>query len=215
MVEMDPIRIVIVDDHPLFRGGVARSLAEEGFEILAEGGSAVEALELAGEHMPDLLLLDISMPGSGLAAARDVARRFPAIRIVMLTVSEADEDVLAALEAGARGYVLKGVGARELVTLLRDVHSGGSYVSPALAARMLAAMQKAGRGVAVDDPIADLTKREEEILRLVSQGKSNKEVGRALDLQEKTVKHYMTNILQKLQVRNRVEAAVLARSRGL
>jgi two-component system nitrate/nitrite response regulator NarL len=211
---MDPIRTIVVDDHPLFRGGVTRTLAEAGFEVLGEGGSAAEAVDLTALHMPDLILLDISMPGGGIAAAREVGSRFPAVRIVMLTVSEADDDVLSALEAGAHGYVLKGVGSQELVALLRDVHTGGSYVSPSLAARLLAAMQK-GQRPSGSSPVADLTRREEEILRLVAKGHSNKEIGRALDLQEKTVKHYMTNILQKLQVRNRVEAAVLARNRGL
>lgn len=209
----EPITIVIADDHPLFRGGVARTLAESGrFDVLGEGGSAAEALELVAEHLPDIALLDISMPGDGLAAAREIGRRFPAVRIVMLTVSEADEDVLTALEAGARGYALKGIGAEELTRTLTDVASGASYVSPALAARVLQAMQREPRRT---DPMAELSKREEAILRLVSQGRSNKEIGRELSLQEKTVKHYMTNILQKLQVRNRVEAAVLARERGL
>ena len=111
---------------------------------------------------------------------------------------------------------LKGVGAHELVDLLRGVAEGASYVSPDLAARVLTAMKRpAGDGRPIDDPIASLSKREEQILRLVAQGLSNKEIGRELDLQEKTVKHYMTNILQKLQVRNRVEAALLARERGV
>jgi two-component system nitrate/nitrite response regulator NarL len=212
------IRIVIVDDHPLFRGGVVRTLQEHGeFAVVGEGGSAEEAVSLVDEHLPDIACLDISMPGGGVEAAREIGRRYPAVRIVMLTVSEEDEDVLSALQAGARGYVLKGVGARELVELLRGVAEGASYVSPDLAARVLAAMKRpAGDGRPMDDdPIASLSRREEQILRLVTQGLSNKEIGRELDLQEKTVKHYMTNILQKLQVRNRVEAALLARERGV
>jgi two-component system, NarL family, nitrate/nitrite response regulator NarL len=211
------IRVVIVDDHPLFRGGVVRTLQEqEDIEIVGEGGSAEEALALVDQHLPDIVCLDISMPGGGVVAAREIGRRYPAVRIVMLTVSEADEDVLSALQAGARGYVLKGVGARELIELLRGVAEGGSYVSPDLAARVLSAMKRpAGDGHPLDDLIASLSKREEQILRLVAQGLSNKEIGRELDLQEKTVKHYMTNILQKLQVRNRVEAALLARERGV
>lgn len=208
------VRIVIVDDHPLFRGGVVRTLEEAGgMEVVAEGGSAAEAVALVDRHLPDVVCLDISMPGGGIEAAREIGRRFPAVRIVMLTVSEADEDVLAALEAGARGYVLKGVGAGELVDVLKGVAEGGSYVSPALAARVLSAMRRPARGRVVDDPLSELTKREEQILKLVAQGLSNKEIGRELELQEKTVKHYMTNILQKLHVRNRVEAALLARER--
>jgi two-component system nitrate/nitrite response regulator NarL len=211
------IRIVVADDHPLFRGGVVRTLAEfDDMEVLAECGSAEAVIEAVGRLLPDIVLLDISMPGGGLEAARQIGQRFPAVHIVMLTVSEADDDVLAALQAGARGYVLKGVGAAQLIDLVRGVAGGASYVSPDLAARVLSAMQHPARARDKEpDPIADLSKREEQILRLVAQGRSNKEVGRELDLQEKTVKHYMTNILQKLQVRNRVEAALLARERGI
>lgn len=211
------IRIVIADDHPLFRGGVVRTLEERpDIEVVGECGSADEAVALVDRLLPDLVLLDISMPGSGLAAASQIGRNFPAVKIVMLTVSEEDDDVLAALKAGARGYVLKGISANELVDLLRSVARGGSYVSPSLAARLLAAMQNPDTDARrAKDPISDLSKREEQILRLVAQGRSNKEIGRELDLQEKTVKHYMTNILQKLQVRNRVEAALLARERGI
>lgn len=211
------IRVVIVDDHPLFRGGVVRTLQEQGdIVVVGEGGSAEEALSLVDEHLPDIVCLDISMPGGGVEAARKIGHRYPAVRIVMLTVSEEDDDVLSVLQAGARGYVLKGVGARELIDLLRGVAEGASYVSPDLAARVLTAMKRpADDGRPLDDPIASLSRREEQILRLVAQGLSNKEIGRELELQEKTVKHYMTNILQKLQVRNRVEAALLARERGV
>lgn len=212
-----PVRIVLADDHPLFRGGVARTLEEEpDLEVVGEGASAEEAVALVERHMPDVACLDISMPGGGIEAARRIGAAFPAVRIVMLTVSEEEEDVMAALRAGARGYVLKGVGGSDLVSVLRGVARGESYVSPSLAARVLAAMQTPMQGGAAEaDPLAELTRREEQILRHVSRGLSNKEIGRELDLQEKTVKHYMTNILQKLQVRNRVEAAILARDHGI
>jgi DNA-binding NarL/FixJ family response regulator len=211
----EPVRIVVADDHPLFRGGVVRTLDEHGgFEILAEVGTASEAIAETARLLPDVVLLDISMPGSGLAAAAEIGRQSPAVGMVMLTVSEADDDVLAALKAGARGYVLKGAGAEELVRVLLSVADGASYVSPALAARVLAAMQDR-RSALESDPAEDLSRREEAILRLVATGLSNKEIGRELDLQEKTIKHYMTNILQKLQVRNRVEAALKAREMGL
>jgi DNA-binding NarL/FixJ family response regulator len=208
-----PVKIMIADDHPLYRDGVARTLRESGqFEVVAEVGTAAEAAEAAVRHRPALALLDISMPGSGIRAAQSIAAAVPGVRIVMLTASESDDHVMEALKAGAAGYVLKGVGGRELVAVLSDVAQGGSYVTPSLAARLLTALKaprpQPPRGA---DLIEDLTKREEDILRLVSRGLSNKEVGRTLDLQEKTVKHYMTNILQKLQVRNRTEAAVLAR----
>lgn len=211
---MDSIHIVVADDHPLLRGGVVLSLQEHGgFTVVAQAGHAQEAVAAVEAHMPDVVLLDVSMPGSGLAAAATISQRFPAVAIVMLTVSEADDDLLAALRAGARGYVLKGVGAQELVDVLQAVVQGGSYVSPALAARVLAAMQ--AQGARDLSEAESLGPREQEILRLVATGQSNKEIARALDLQEKTIKHHMTNILQKLQVRNRVEAALKAREMGL
>lgn len=206
------ITVVVVDDHPLFRSGVVRTLDEEdGIEVVAEGASADEAVDLVARHMPTVALLDISMPGNGISAAGRIAEAHPAVRIAMLTVSESDQDVMKALEAGATGYVLKGVGARDLVSMIRGVAQGESYVSPSLAARLLVAMKSADAAPSPQTALASLTGREEQILRLVANGLSNKEVGRELDLQEKTVKHHMTSILQKLHARNRVEAAVIAR----
>ncbi len=209
---MTPIRVVIADDHPLYRDGVARSLSEDaGILVVGQAQDADGAVEMSDRLTPDLLLLDISMPqGGGIAALRQVMTRAKPPRVAMLTASEEDDDVMQALKAGAQGYILKGVGSRELIALVKDIAGGGSYVSPALAARILNTMRNGG-GVREANPLDDLSKREEDILRLVSEGKSNKEVGRLLELQEKTVKHYMTTILQKLHVRNRTEAALLAR----
>ena len=209
---MNKIRLVLADDHPLFREGVARTLmSDPEFDIVGEGANAEEALRLATDLLPDIILLDISMPGSGIEAARQVARVCPVVKIVMLTVSEHDDDVISALQAGARGYILKGIGGAELISIVKAVHQGESYVSPDLAARLLTEMKEgSGKGIK-RDPLSELTAREEQILKGVARGLSNKEIGRELELQEKTVKHYMTNILQKLQVRNRVEAAVMAR----
>jgi len=209
---MSAVRVVLADDHPLFREGVANTLADLGdFEVVGQGASATDAVNLVQNLLPDLVLLDISMPGSGIEAARRINLTCPVVKIVMLTVSEQDDDVMAALKAGARGYVLKGVGGEELVRVLHAIYNGDSYVSPSLAARLLAEMQPSG-SAHEQDP-SDLTAREEQILRLVARGLSNREVGQELQLQEKTVKHYMTNILQKLQVRNRVEATLVARER--
>ena len=206
------IKVVIVDDHPLLREGVARTLSEQpDFEVVGEGASAAEAIALAERLLPDIIILDVSMPGGGIDAARRISVSCPVVKMVMLTVSEDDEDVYASLQAGARGYILKGVGGLELVDVVRSVHRGGSYVSPTLAARILVDLGRLDRSGRPHDPISDLSVREEQILDLLSRGLSNKEIGRELDLQEKTVKHYMTNILQKLQVRNRVEAALKAR----
>jgi two-component system, NarL family, nitrate/nitrite response regulator NarL len=203
----ETIRVIVADDHPLFLDGVVGTLrATPGFEILGQTTDAMGAVRLAREHLPDLALLDVTMPGNGLQAARDIATACPSTRIVMLTVSEDDDDVLAAMKAGASGYVLKGVSASALVTVLRSVHAGEVYVAPALAWSLLREMAKP-RPV---DPLAELSSREREVLELVASGLSNQEIGLRLSLAEKTVKHYMTNILSKLQVRSRVEAALLA-----
>ena len=205
-----PIRIAIVDDHPLFREGVTRSLAEiGGFELVGEGASATEAEQIARTAAPDILLLDISMPGGGLNALGAILAARPQQKIVMLTVSEANADVAEALKTGARGYVLKGVGSKALAEILRDVADGQSYVSPSLSARLLSDLLKPAGSK--PDPLSLLTGREADILKLVAEGLSNKEVAARLSLQEKTVKHHMTRVLAKLNVRNRTEAALVAR----
>jgi two-component system nitrate/nitrite response regulator NarL len=205
------IRVVIADDHPMFRDGVVKTLADfADCEVVAECGNADEALDAVCEHLPDIALLDVSMPGGGIEAARRIAAACPVVRILMLTASENESVVMEALEVGASGYVLKGVGGEELSNIIKTVHEGGIYVSPSLAARMLVDIKDHKRSPEAD-LFSDLTAREEQILKQVSQGQSNKEVGLNLNLSEKTVKHYMTNILQKLQVRNRVEAAIKAR----
>jgi two-component system nitrate/nitrite response regulator NarL len=209
---MTTIRLAVIDDHPLFREGVTRSLSEiGGFEMVGEGGSRDDAVRIAGEVRPDILLMDISMPGGGLSAIAPILERHPAQKIVMLTVSEASDDIAKALNGGAKGYVLKGVGSRMLAEILRAVASGESYLSPTLSARLLSGLSALSGSAAKPDPIADLTDREREILRLVASGLSNKHVALRLDLQEKTVKHYMTRILAKLNVRNRTEAAMVLR----
>jgi len=208
----DKLRIVIVDDHPLFREGVAGVLVSEpDIDVVGQGGSAAEAVQLATDLLPDIILLDIAMPGGGVQAARHIAASCPFTKIVMLTASEDEEDVTTALKAGARAYILKGVPARELVRIIRSVWAGEVYVTPALAVSLLSEMTKP---VIAEPPrrtsVADLTERERQILERVAEGLSNKEIGAQLYLSEKTIKHYMTNILQKLQVHNRVEAALLA-----
>ena len=208
---MTALRLVLADDHPLYRDGVARTLRDAGdFDIVGEAQDGEAAAQMCEALRPDLVLLDISMPkGGGIGALTRIMQMETPPKVAMLTASEDEGDLMQALKLGALGYVLKGVGASELVELVRDLAGGRSYVSPGLAGRLLLAMR--GKGAAAPNPLADLSRREEDILKLVAQGRSNKEVGRDLNIQEKTVKHYMTSILQKLQVRNRVEAAMLAR----
>jgi two-component system, NarL family, nitrate/nitrite response regulator NarL len=206
-------RVVIADDHPLYREGVARTLAETGeFQIVGEAANGRDALALVEKHRPDVVLLDISMPDGGIATLGRIMALDEPPRVAMLTVSEEDDDIMQALKAGALGYVLKGVGSRELVQIVADLAEGRSYVAPSLAIKVMAALNAPRTAATPKSDLDSLTRREEDILRLVSVGKSNKEVALDLDLQEKTIKHYMTAILQKLQVRNRTEAALLARS---
>lgn len=206
-----PLRIVIVDDHPLFREGVNRTLCERGtFEVVAEGASADDACRLVRDHAPDLVLLDISMPGGGISAAERIATQAPNVFIAMLTVSEAEDDVMAALKAGAHGYILKGVSGPSLCDAVSEIAQGCSYVSPTLAARLLKVFNTDPQETRPEKRLEELSQREDQILKQVAQGLSNKEIALSLDLQEKTVKHYMTSILKKLHVRNRVEAAILA-----
>lgn len=207
----EAIRILVVDDHPLFREGVVHSLAAQAdLAVVGQAASGEEALRLAQELLPDVVLLDIAMPGwGGLATAEKLATACPATKVVMLTVAEDEDKLLAAFSAGARGYVLKGVSARDLASVVRSVEQGEVYVSPSLAAGILVALTH-GRPV---DPLGELTERERDILKLVGQGLTNREIGEYVHLSEKTIKHYITNILQKLQVRSRVEAALLAARR--
>lgn len=203
------ISIAVVDDHPLFREGVIRSLAETGqFRVVAEGGSRDDAIRIAGEARPDILLLDLSMPGDGLSAIEPILSRNPETRVVVLTVSEAGEDVAAALNSGARGYVLKGVGSRALAEVLSLVAGGETYVTPSLSARLLSHLASAPQSPVAIDPIRSLSDRELDVIRLVAEGMSNKEIANRLDLHEKTVKHHMSRILSKLDAGNRTEAAM-------
>lgn len=203
------ITLIVADDHPIFRDGLVKSLAEtDEFKVLATGASAQEAVDLARKHSPDVALLDLSMPGNGITAAKEIVEQKLATHVAMLTVSEDNDDVTNALRVGAIGYVLKGVSAEELRRVLKGIARGEAHVSPGLAAQVLRIMQAPKKKER--SPIDDLTKREEEILRLVATGQSNKEVADTLNLQEKTIKHYMTVILSKLHARNRVEAALIA-----
>ncbi len=208
----NPIRTAIVDDHPLFREGVAKLLARTpGVEIVADGSTAVDALNIAKQLAPDVLLLDLKLPDDGVGAASTIAREHPSVRIVILTASDCDSDVAAMLQLGVHGYLLKGCTGQEIVRAVQRVYAGEFYVTPSLAARLLTEMStpapKAGDGS------EELSSREEIILAQVSKGLTNKEIARALNLREKTVKHYMTNIMQKLGVRNRLEAVLMGQKR--
>jgi two-component system nitrate/nitrite response regulator NarL len=205
------IRIAVIDDHPLFREGVKCSLNEfDDFQIVAEGCKRDDAIRIARDQRPDVILMDISMPGGGLSAISPILDLCPDQKIIILTVSEARDDLTKALKSGAKGYVLKGVGSRALAEIIHTVAFGESYISLELSARLLSDLSLSG-GLETADPIADLTDRESEVLNLVAAGLSNKRIALRLDVHEKTVKHHMGRILAKLNVTNRTEAAMLLR----
>jgi two-component system, NarL family, nitrate/nitrite response regulator NarL len=204
------LRVVVADDHPLYRDGVVGTLRSAGLDVVGEASIARDAVRLVTEHAPDLALFDVDMPGGGIEAAAEAHNACPDTRIVMLTVSEDEDDLLAAIAAGATGYVLKGVAGRELVAILRQVAGGDRYVSSSLAFAVLNR-----RSDTQPDALDELTAREREILDLVSAGLSNAEVGERLFLAEKTVKHYMTAVLSKIGARSRVEAALIGYKAGL
>ncbi len=206
------ISIIVVDDHPLFREGVVTTLIESGqFDVVAQAGNKDDAILAAEKHLPDMMLLDVSMPGGGVETANEISTTMPVIKVVMLTVSEQESDVQAALKAQAKGYLLKGVSSDDLVSILCDINKGESYISPSLATNLL--MRK-NEGLV--DPVDefDLTDREVQILEKLASGMSNREIADDIYLSEKTVKHYMTNIMSKLNVNNRVQAAIKAYELG-
>jgi two-component system, NarL family, nitrate/nitrite response regulator NarL len=204
------LRIVIADDHPLYRHGLADTLRSAGLDVVGEASTGRDAVRLVREHQPDLALFDVNMPGGGVAAAGQARVASPATMVVMLTVSEEEDDLADAIEAGASGYVLKGVAGRELVAILRQVARGDHYVSSVMA---WAALRR--RTEIRVDPLAGLTEREREVLALVAEGLGNAEIGDRLGLAEKTVKHYMTSLLHKLGARSRVEAALIGYKAGI
>lgn len=197
------IRIGIVDDHPLLREGVANTLRRKSdLKVVDQGGSAEEAQAIAVRHVPDVLLMDLNMPGDTLAAVRSISARLPQVKVLMLTVSESAEDAFAALEAGGRGYVLKGVSGPDLIQAIRCVARGDIYITPELERKLLSNV----RSRELEARKIALTHREEQVIREVSKGLTNKEVANRLAISEKTVKHYMTCVMQKFKARNRVEA---------
>ncbi len=210
----ETIRLVIVDDHPLYREGVSATIQRDpSLKVIAQGETAEDALRLTRQHQPDILLLDLGIPGSGLQALRQIAQENLPVKVVVLTASNLEEDVVATLKHGAMGYVVKGVRGRDLIGILKNVAGGQRYVAPDLAARMLTSGYQEPN--TQPTPFATLTRRERDILQCLTNGCNNKEIATQLHLSEKTVKHYVSSILKKLNARNRVEAALMAEKAGL
>jgi two-component system, NarL family, nitrate/nitrite response regulator NarL len=211
-----PIRLTVIDGHPLFREGVvAMLLAVDGIEVVAEGATAGDALKITQERAPDVMLLDILVPGGAIEAASELARVHQNMRIIILTASEDEKHVAAALEAGAQGYILKRSTGREIVQAVRAVARGELYVTPNLGAQLLSKKNDRVETVADDGNPHGLTSREAEVFALVARGMSNREIARAFSCTERTIKNHMTNIMHKLGVRNRLEAVLTVRADGI
>ena len=208
---MSQIRLLIVDDHEVVRLGLRTLLeSEPDLKMVAEAGTAEEALVQVENHRPDVVILDIQLPGrSGLDACRDIRRQFPQTKVVMLTSSANESFAVEALSAGASGYVLKQVGSDELVRAVRAAYKGEMALDSKTAARVIARLnelQKKQDG----DSFRDLSPREMDVLALVARGLSNKEIGQNLNLSEITVRNYVSTLLDKLHLRNRIELATFA-----
>ncbi|MCL5969203.1 MAG: response regulator transcription factor [Betaproteobacteria bacterium] len=236
-----PIRLLVVDDHNLFRRGLIALLAQDArFEVVGEAADASQALQVLGQQRPDLVLLDNHMPGVlGVQAIADLKRAQPGVRVLMLTVSENVEDLAAGLRAGADGYLVKTINTDALCDSIQRVWDGDSVISPEMMGKLVgllrhppdtpsaapanpaadsapaAARSQALHALNPKDPIHTLSPRESEILKLITKGDSNKHIARALGIAETTVKIHVQHILRKLNLSNRVHAAVYASERGL
>lgn len=213
---MESIRVLIADDHTLFRDGLRALLASiPDIEVLGEASSGREALRLAVEHQPDVILMDIQMPDlNGIEATRQILRTSPHIGIIMLTMFQDDDTVFAAMRVGARGYVLKGADQGVLLRAVRAVANGESLFSPEIAARLMQFFASLGP-VSRTEIFPELTDREREILSFIADGQTNADIAEKLVISMKTVRNHVSNIFNKLQVADRAQAALRAREAGL
>ena len=217
---MAPIRVLIADDHALFRRGIASALADQAeLEVVGEAADGLEAIAKAKELVPDVVLMDLNMPNcSGLEATQALQAEMPQVRILVLTVSDSEADLFAAVKFGARGYLLKKAEPEELVHAISSVAEGGVMVSPLMATKLLAEFNDRAAGVEkepVEQAESKLSPREGEVLQLVARGETNKGIADSLFISENTVKTHLQNIMEKLHLANRSQAAAYAVKKGL
>ncbi len=210
----DPIRVLVVDDHALFRRGLQMVLEQEpDIEVVEEASDGSDAVAKAGEHTPDVVLMDVRMPRrSGIEACSAIHDAVPSAKIIMLTISDEEADLYEAIKAGATGYLLKEISIEEVATAIRAVHGGQSLISPSMASKLISEFATMSRRT--DDrqqlPTPRLTDREMEVLKLVAKGLNNRDIAKQLFISENTVKNHIRNILEKLQLHSRMEAVVYA-----
>jgi DNA-binding NarL/FixJ family response regulator len=213
----DDLRVLIVDDHDLFRSGLRNLLEEQGVHVIGEAEAGQEAVKIVRELAPDVVVMDLNMPGmGGVEATRHITSIAPLTRVLMLTISDQDNDVIDAILAGACGYLLKDSSIQELMQGIRAASMGESLISPTIAAKVLQRVRASTTQPAIESTIrAELSDREIEVLKLIANGKDNAMIAAELHISPKTVKNHISNILMKLQIDNRIQAAVYAVRSGI
>jgi DNA-binding NarL/FixJ family response regulator len=214
---LDELRVLVVDDHDLFRTGLRNLLEEEGVKVVGEAENGETAIRLAADLAPDVVIMDLNMPGAGgVETTRRLASLAPLCRVVVLTISADDDDVMNAVMAGACGYLLKDSSIQELIAGIRAASEGESLISPQIAAKVLQRLRAQSKDADAAATIrAELSDRELEVLKLIANGKDNAQIASELFISPKTVKNHISNILMKLQIENRIQAAVYAVRSGI
>jgi len=214
---LDELRVLVVDDHDLFRTGLRNLLEEQGVNVVGEAENGETAIRLASDLAPDVVVMDLNMPGAGgVETTRRLSSLAPLSRVVVLTISADDDDVMNAVMAGACGYLLKNSSIQELIAGIRAASAGESLISPQIAAKVLQRLRAQSKDADAAETIrAELSDRELQVLKLIANGKDNAQIARELFISPKTVKNHISNILMKLQIENRIQAAVYAVRSGI
>ena len=214
---LDELRVLVVDDHDLFRAGLRNLLEEQGVNVVGEAENGETAIRLTSDLAPDVVIMDLNMPGAGgVETTRRLSSLAPLSRVVVLTISADDDDVMNAVMAGACGYLLKDSSIQELIAGIRAASEGESLISPQIAAKVLQRLRAQSKDTDAAETIrAELSDRELQVLKLIANGKDNAQIARELFISPKTVKNHISNILMKLQIENRIQAAVYAVRSGI